>query len=66
MNELIQAALSNASTGQLAFEIQKRLAKNTEVKIKTSWVRVQHTQHCDRLLSAESIDRALQLNFESK
>ncbi|MFM7011055.1 MAG: hypothetical protein ACKO0Z_17325 [Betaproteobacteria bacterium] len=59
MGTLIQAALGNATVGQLAIEIQRRLSRNTEVKIKPQWIRVQHTAHCDRLLSAESIDQAL-------
>ena len=63
MSELIQQALSLATVGQLSIEIQKRLARNTEVKIKPQWIRVQHTSHCDRLISAESIDTALKQNF---
>lgn len=59
MDALVQAALGTATVGQLAMEIQRRLARNTEVKIKPQWIRVQHTAHCDRLLCAESIDRAL-------
>lgn len=66
MNEIIQNALNLATIGQLSIEIQKRLASNTEVKIKPRWIRVQHTAHCDRLISAESVDHALELNFAAK
>ena len=65
MNEIIEIALNNASVGQLAVAIQKKLVSNAEVKIKPQWIRVQHTTHCDRLLSAQSIDLALSKNLEA-
>lgn len=66
MNKIVTAALEAATVGELALEIQKRLRGNTEVKIKKAWVRVQHTQHCDRLSSAADVDHALTLNLIAK
>lgn len=63
MQQLIEGALTQATIGQLAMAISQRLANNTEVKIKASWVRVQHRVHCDRLHSAQSIDAAIAANL---
>lgn len=53
----------NLSVGQMCAEICNRLSPNTQIKITPNYVRVQHTSHCDRLLSAASIDQALQNNL---
>jgi len=62
MEQLVSQALALATPGQLAIELQKRLTKNAEIKIKPQWIRVQHTMHCDRLLDANGVDEALTLN----
>ena len=66
MNDIIKNALSMATIGQLSVEIQKRLPRNTEIKIKPQWIRVQHTSHNDRLCTPEAVDRELSLNLVAK
>ena len=51
------------TTGQMLAEIASRLQPNTQVKITPSWVRVQHTSHCDRLMTPAQIDDALLNNL---
>lgn len=53
----------NLTTGQLAAEICRRLAPNTQVKITPRWVRVQHTAHCDMLMTSQQIDQAIANNL---
>lgn len=59
---MIEDILNRATIGELAHAIQRRLSMNAEIKIKAGWIRVQHTQNCDRLSSAASVDHALSLN----
>ena len=63
MSQLVTIALEQATIGQLACAIQKKLVRNTEVKIKPQWIRVQHTAHCDCLSTPEAIDEALGQNL---
>lgn len=63
VEQLIQNALSLATIGQLSIEIQRHLARNTEIKIKPQWIRVQHTSHNDKLLTPEAIDKAIEMNL---
>ena len=51
------------TTGQLCAEICRRLSPNTQIKITPRWVRVQHTAHCDQLMSPQQIDEALANNL---
>jgi type VI protein secretion system component Hcp len=62
MNELIKVALDHATVAQLSVAIQQKLIHNEEVKIKPSWIRVQHVQHCDHLTSVDQIDAAFMRN----
>lgn len=51
------------TTGQMLAEVASRLAPNTQIKITPGYIRVQHTAHCDRLTTAEQVDRALLSNL---
>lgn len=53
----------NLTTGQMLAEVASRLAPNTQIKITPQYVRVQHTSHCDRLMTPAQIDQAISNNL---
>lgn len=65
MKQVVDHFLNEATLGQLAIKIAERLPSHTEIKIKPGTVRVQHNMHCDRLISARTIDEALGLRRAS-
>lgn len=56
--------LDTHSTGALLVEVSRRIPRNTEIKIISNRIRVQHTEHIDNLFAADSIDDALASNAD--
>jgi uncharacterized protein involved in outer membrane biogenesis len=63
INETVrQFGLINATPGELAIALARRLDRNTEIKIKNGAIRVQHRNHIDNLRCEHDIDRAIVAN----
>lgn len=58
-DKLAQIVMQELSSGELALELNRRLAQGQAIRITTKGVRVTHSKYLDRLCSADAIDNAL-------
>lgn len=65
-DKLAQIILSELSSGELALELNRRMAQGVALRITSKGVRVTHSKYLDRLCSAEAINDALLMNDWNK